>query len=151
MAFTNLARIPLAQQFVRLGFGEHVTPAAPFRSLEFLTQVLTTTEAQQVIPVLPQYNQFDGRAVADGLETFRGRVSGWQFGCAGSPLLIAVLAPWTHQVEETSPRAPSGRKFSDTENETLIQDLRHTFLGSLGADKFEMNGVNKYEYGAWWD
>ena len=64
MAITSTRRIPVAQQFVKLGFGEAVDDHAPFYSHHFLTQELTTTEVQSVIPVLPEYNNFNGARVA---------------------------------------------------------------------------------------
>jgi hypothetical protein len=150
MPLINPARIPAACQFVRLGFGEVIDKDATFRSLEFLTESLTTIEAQQVIPILKHYNSFNGDAVAMAIGRFKGRVMGWQFGRAGSPLLVVALAPWTHQLEDTPPRAPSGRSFTDSENKKLIDELRSVFLNDLGAEKFEMNGNNDLEYGAWW-
>ena len=151
MPLTNPHRIPLAQQFVRLGFGDTIDPSSPFRSLEFLTEALTTPEAQQVIPVVQRFNAFDGEAVGAAIGRFRGRVMGWKFGCAGSPLLIVQLAPWTHQIEDTPPRSPPGRRHSDKENRALIAELQDLFINELRADKFEMNGGDDLEYGAWWD
>lgn len=151
MALTSDRRIPSAREFVRLGFGDAIDPTAPFYSHEFLTQVLTTPEVQAAIPVVSRFNAFDGEKVAEAIGRFRGRVSGWKFGAAGSPLLIVVLAPWTHQIEDVPPSAPSGRKFLPDETNALVAELRTLFLDSLGADKFELNGGSKFEYGAWWD
>lgn len=150
MAITSLRRIPLAQEFVRLGFGGHIDPDAPFRSHEFLTEELTTTEVKAVLPLLKHFNEFSGEKVASALERFRGKVSGWKFGAAGSPLLVVVLAPWTHQIEEADPRK-TGVRFSIDEREALLGEMRHVFLKELGADKFERHGESEYEYGAWWD
>jgi hypothetical protein len=151
MALTSPRRIPIAQEFVRIGFGDTVDDNAPFYSHEFLTQELTTTEVQAVLPIVKQYNTFEGERVAAGIERFRGKVSGWKFGAAGSPLLIAVLAPWTHQIEEVRPGGKSGTKFSPEQREALLAEMRDVFLNVLNADKFERNGDNEYEYGAWWD
>jgi len=151
MPITSQRRIPVAREFVRLGFGYSIDDDAPFRSLEFLTEELTTVEARAVIPVVGQFNRFDGAKVADAIERFRGRVSGWKFGAAGSPLLLVVLAPWTHQVEDTPPRGKSGRRFTPDEKATLIAELRSVFIGELHADEFEMHGSSDSVYGAWWD
>ncbi len=151
MTLTDPDRIPLAQQFVRLGFGDTIDPSSSFRSLEFLTEELTTLEVQQVVPVVKQFNAFDGNTVASALGRFRGRVMGWKFGRAGSPLLIVQIAPWTHQIEDTPPDAPSGRRHTDKEIQHLLAELRDLFLNELHADKFEMNDDVGYEYGAWWD
>jgi hypothetical protein len=151
MPLTSQKRIPVAKEFVRLGFGDAIDASVPFKAQEFLTETLTTIEAEQVIPVVSQYNQFNGEAVAKAISKFQGRVMGWKFGCAGSPLLIVALAPWTHQIEDTPPRTPSGRMFTAEENAVLVSQLRNVFINQLKADKFEMNGSDEYEFGAWWD
>jgi hypothetical protein len=150
MALTSQRRIPAAREFVRLGFGDTIDPAAPFYSHEFVTQELSTVEAQAVIPVVSQYNNFNGQMVAAGIGKFRGRVSGWKFGAAGSPLLLVVLAPWTHQLEDTSPGGKSGRKFTPEERGALIDELRALFIKELDAEKFEQDRSNESVYGAWW-
>ena len=150
MAITSQRRIPVAQEFVRIGFGEAVDPQAAFYSHDFLTQELTTTEAQAVVPVLAQYNNFNGARVAKAIGRFKGRVSGWKFGAAGSPLLLVVLAPWTHQVEDSRPGGTSGTKFTSQQVQALIDELRKVFLNELSADKFERDGDSEYVWGAWW-
>jgi hypothetical protein len=150
MAITSTRRIPIAQEFVRIGFGDAIDDAAPFYSHDFLTQELTTTEVQAVLPIVKQYNNFVGEKVAAALESFRGKVGGWKFGCAGSPLLIAVLAPWTHQLEESSPRNEGTRIPSETRR-ALISEMEEVFLRQLGADIFEPCDADKTEYRAWWD
>lgn len=151
MALTSRRRIPVAQEFVRIGFGDAIDDTAPFYSLHFLTQVLTTTEVQAVLPVVKQFNNFQGEKVAAAIQRFRGKVSGWKFGAAGSPLLIVVLAPWTHQLEDVKPGGKSGTKFSPEQREALLGELRRVFLDELDADKFERDGESEVEYGAWWD
>jgi hypothetical protein len=151
MAITSPRRIPIAQEFVRLGFGDTIDDSAPFYSHEFLTQELTTTEVQAVLPIVSQYNNFNGKQVAAGIERFRGRVSGWKFGAAGSPLLVVVLAPWSHQIEELRPGGKSGTKHTPEEREALLSKMRHFFINELQADKFEREGESEYVYGAWWD
>jgi hypothetical protein len=151
MSITSPRRIQVAREFVRLGFGDVIDHDAPFYSHDFLTQVLTTTEVQAVIPVVANYNGFDGNKVAQAIGRFKGRVDGWQFGSAGSPLLVAVLAYWTHQVEDTPPRTPSGRRFTDEERAALVNELREVFLNELGADKFEQDPSTESKFGAWWD
>lgn len=151
MARTSSRRIPVAQEFVRIGFGDAIVGDAPFYSHEFLTQELTTTEMQAVLPIVKQYNSFNGEAVATAIARFKGKVSGWKFGSAGSPLLMVVLAPWTHQVEDTDPRGKSGTKFSPEEREALVAELQRVFLTELSADRFERDSSSEFIYGAWWD
>jgi hypothetical protein len=151
MPLTSQRRIPVAQDFVRIGFGDAIDDNAPFRSLDFVTEELTTLEAQSVIPIVKQYNEFDGERVAAAIGHFRGRVRAWKFGRAGSPLLVVSLAPWTHQIEDTDPRLPSGTRYSETEVDALVAELRQMFLVQLGADIFEQVGDDKYTHQAWWD
>jgi hypothetical protein len=151
MTITSLRRISVAQEFVRIGFGDAIDGDAPFYSHEFLTQELTTTEVQAVLPIVKQYNNFKGDRIAAAIERFKGKVSGWKFGAAQSPILMVVLAPWSHQIEDVKPGGKSGTKFSTDERETLIAQLRRVFLDELDADKFERDGENEYVYGAWWD
>lgn len=151
MAITYQPRIAVAREFVRLGFGDAIDHEAPFYSHDFLTQELTTTEAQAVIPVVAQFNNFNGEKVASAIGRFKGRVSGWKFGAAGSPLLLVVLAPWTHQVEDTKPGGASGTKFTPEQHTALVDELRSMFVNELDADKFERDGHEEYVYGAWWD
>jgi hypothetical protein len=150
MALTSPRRIPVAQEFVRIGFGDTIDDNAPFYSHDFLTQELTTIEMQAVLPVVKQYNNFNGEKVATAIASFKGKVSGWKFGAANSPLLIVVLAPWTHQIEDTNPRI-SGARIPREEREALVAELRRVFLTELNADKFERDGDSEFVYGAWWD
>jgi len=151
MARTNPKRIQAAQDFIRLGYGDAVDNDAAFYSNEFLTQELSTVEVQAVLPLVRQFNLFAGDRVAQALGKFKGRVTGWQFGKASSPMLVVVLAPWSHQVEELPPGAPSGRKFSERELEQIVQELRNTFIEELDADEFEQIEGSLYKYRAWWD
>jgi hypothetical protein len=151
MARTSSRRIPVAQEFVRLGFGDAIDSEAPFYSHEFVTQELTTVEVQAVLPVVAQYNNFSGQRVANAIERFKGRVSGWKFGAVQSPLLLVVLAPWSHQVEDFATPGKSGTRFSEEHNERLVAELSAVFLNELQADKFEPQPGERLVYGAWWD
>jgi hypothetical protein len=151
MALTSQRRIAVAKEFVRIGFGDAIDDLAPFYSHEFLTQVLTTTEVQAVLPEVQQYNAFNGEKVAAAIERFRGKVSGWKFGCAGSPLLIAVLPYATHQIEEMPPAGKSGTRISEESHEALIHEMQKMFIEDLDADKFEKNDDSNHVFGAWWD
>lgn len=144
-------RAELAQQFTRLGYADILSNDARFRSLEFLTEELTTSEVQSVLSVVPEYNSFNGPEVATAIEQFRGRVKGWKFRRAGSPLLIATFASWTQQLENIQPGGPSGTRISDGEVESLINEMRKVLLDELDADKFEPDGAGGGDFGAWWD
>lgn len=144
-------RAELAQEFTRLGFADILSNDARFRSLEFLTEELTTSEVQSVLSVVPEYNSFNGPKVAAAIEQFRGRVKGWKFGRAGSPLLIVAFAHSTHQLEEVLPKSRSGTRISQAEAESLIGEMRKVFIDVLDADKFEPDGAGGNNFGAWWD
>jgi hypothetical protein len=161
MAITSVRRIPLAQEFVRLGFGDmaddlnigdRLDDSAVFHSQNFVTQELTTTELQAVLPLVKQFNNFSGDKVAAAIERFRGRVIAWRFGRAGSPLLIADLPYWTHQIEDTPPRAePGGSRIDADSHQSLIAEMRQVFLQELDADLFEPEDDSDHTFRAWWD
>jgi hypothetical protein len=151
VARTNPRRIPIAREWVRVGFSGTIEDNAPFRSLEFLTEELSTTEMQAVLPIVSEWNAFSGAKVAGAIESFRGKVSGWQFDCEGSPLLVAVLPHWTGQIEESTPGSDKGRRISEEEHSTLIESMREVFVNQLGADYFEARDEHGHIYSAWWD
>lgn len=142
-------RRQLARSFVVLGFGDIVS-GEPFRSLDFLTDAVSTSEAQDLIRLVKSYNAFDGERVASALERFRGRVGGWKFGRCGSPLLHVELPYWTHQVEETLP-GTQGARISQENHEALMLELQQTFVDELEADVFETIDDSEHEVRIWWD
>lgn len=127
-----------------------MNPDATFRALACLTDGLTTSEVQSVLCVVPEFNLFSGPEVAASIEQCRGRVSGWKFGRPGSPLLIAVFAYWTHQLENTLPRGPTGRRIFDADVDTRARDMRRVFIDELDADQFEPVDDGSRNIGAWW-
>ena len=145
------AKVAAAREFVRLGFGDAIDDNAAFRSLHFLTDTLTTDEVVEVIPLLSSFNQFDGLKVAEAIKQFRGKVSGWQFGAANSPLIVVVLAAWTHQLEFVAPNDYDGRRFSHDEQIHLASELQAIFTDKLGAHSFEPHPNSSLKYSAWWD
>lgn len=149
MEKTIIGRVAVAEQFVRLGYGDLIDVNAKFRSLDFLTERLTTDEIKVVISVVPSHDSWDAMAICSALDQFRGRVAGWRFGRAGSPVLMVDFAHWTHQLEDT-PSRPNGTRISDHERDSLISELRNLFLLQLSADKFESDDVG-LSFGAWWD
>ena len=143
------SRISTAIQFVRLGYGD-IIDGASFRSLNFLTDVLTTVEAQAVLGAIPDYNSFDGDKTAHAIARFRKRVSGWSIGRAGSPLIQIELPAWTHQTEE-APTKKGGARISEAEQEQLIAELKNVFVDKLGADVFESSAHSERTIQVWWD
>ena len=136
MPVTSTRRINVVQQFVRLGFADHLDPDAPFCSGEFLTQELTTTEVQAAMSVLPRINTFSGVQVAGSLDRFRGEVRAWKFGRSGTPVLHVLLPFWTHQVEERHVASPVGAPIQDAEHRALIERLQHCLVDELDAFDF---------------
>ena len=149
MKKTVAGRVEVAQQFVQLGYSDLINNEAVFRSLDFLTERLTTDEVKLVISVVPSHDAFNARIICAALDRFRGLVAGWRYGRAGSPLLMVDFAHWTHQLEDT-PSHPSGSRISEQDRDALISELRSLFLHHLGADQFEPDNV-ELSYGAWWD
>lgn len=144
MPITSTRRINVVQQFVRLGFADHLDPDAPFYSGDFLTQELTTTEVQAAMSVLPRINTFVGVQVAGSLDRFRGEVRAWKFGRSGTPVLHVLLPFWTHQVEERHVASPVGAPVQDAEHRALIERLQHGLVDEL--DAFDFTRVDETDH-----
>ena len=65
--------------------------------------------------------------------------------------MLVVLAPWTHQIEDTPPGGRSGRKFTSEERASLVAELRAVFLDELDAKRFDPVDSSESVYGAIWD
>jgi hypothetical protein len=139
----------LAKQFVKIGFGPLVLGETGFQSTEFLTPVLSTRQACELVLLVPEYGHFKGAEVAKGIQRFAGRVSGVAFGREGSPVIYVHLPYWTHQQEGPMPR-PAGSKISDQENEQLVKELRKVFVDELQAEEFGPDAMNKRVIRIWW-
>jgi hypothetical protein len=120
---SEAAQLEDAIKFVKLGFGDDF--GSPFRSLRFRTEKLNTEQTQAVVRLIKEYGWFKGADVADALGPFKGRVSGYEFGREGKPVLYINLPPWTHHREGSYPwvKAPS-RRVTVAEKNTLVAELR---------------------------
>jgi hypothetical protein len=138
-----------ALQFVALGYGDN----RGFRSLNFRTEKLNTDQTMAVVQLVQEYNQFDGAAVAAALEQFRGRVSGYEFGREGSPVLYIELPYWTSQAEAHAGREAEagGRRIEDAERDALIAEVRLVFVDRLKADEFDIEEIGDRRLRVWWD
>lgn len=134
-----------AETFVRLAYG--LDRSSGFQSTLFLTPRLRTVQAEKLVRLVGDYNNFNGPRVADALLKFRGRVSGVEFGREGSPVLYIDLPYWTHQREETS-WSGQGVRISDKESAALASEIRRLFVSELKADEFS---VEKRRVRIWWD
>jgi hypothetical protein len=142
--------INLAEQFVKLGFGPQVLGQRGFQSTEFLTPMLSTRQAAQLIQLVPQYGKdFKGAEVAKGIQRFAGRVSSVQFGREGSPVLYVELPYWSHQREGPITKGV-GSRISDEENQQLVQELRNVFVNQLLAEEFSADPINNRRIRIWW-
>jgi len=139
----------LAKQFVSIGFGPQVLGQTGFQSTEFLTPVLSTRQASELVLLVPEYGHFKGDAVAKGIQSFAGRVSGVAFGRELSPVLYMHLPYWTHQREGPITKA-AGTRISDQDNQQLVAELKKVFVGELGAEEFGPDTVNKRVIRIWW-
>jgi hypothetical protein len=139
----------LAEQFVKIGFGPQVLGQRGFQSTLFLTPGLSTTQAAQLVRVVPEYGKFNGALVADGIERFAGRVSAVQFGREGSPVVYFELPYWTHQ-REGPIGGGMGSRISDEEHAQVVAELRKVFVNDLSADEFGPDRINKRKIRIWW-
>jgi hypothetical protein len=121
-----------------------------FQSTEFLTPMLSTRQAVQLVQLVPRYGKdFKGAEVAKGIQHFAGRVSSVQFGREGSPVLYIELPYWTHQREGPITKGV-GSRISDQENQQLVQELRSVFVSELLAEEFSADPINKRRIRIWW-
>lgn len=134
-----------AETFVRLAYD--LDRKSSFQSTLFLTPSLRTAQAERLVRMVGDYNNFNGPKVADALLRFRGKVSGVEFGREGSPVIYIELPYWTHQREETS-WSGQGTRISDSESAALASEIRRLFVGELKADEFS---VQKRRVRIWWD
>jgi hypothetical protein len=139
----------LAEQFVKLGFGPQILGQRGFQSTLFLTPLLSTAQAAQLVRVVPEYGKFRGPLVANAITRFSGRASGVQFGREGSPVLYVHLPYWTHQREGPVGKG-MGSRISDAEHAVLVAELRKVFVGELGAQEFGPDHINKRNIRIWW-
>ena len=139
----------LAEQFVRIGFGPQILGQRGFQSTQFLTPPLSTTQAAELVLVVPEYGSFKGGLVADGIKRFSHRVSSVQFGREGSPVLYIDLPYWTHQREGPFPRE-NGTRISEADNSRLVEELRKVFVDELAAEEFGPDPINKRRIRIWW-
>lgn len=119
--------------FVRLGYADVFKDDYEFRSLTFLTDQLTTIEAQQVVRIIEDYNAFAGVRVAKELGRFQGRIMYWQFGREGDPVLYAQLPYFTNQIEGQR-SSIKGDPIDRKSHETLVQEIQKVFSKTLEAD-----------------
>jgi hypothetical protein len=139
----------LAKQFVTIGFGPMVLGETGFQSTQFLTPVLSTRQASELVLLVPEYGPFKGAAVAKGIQSFAGRVSGVAFGRELSPVLYMHLPYWTHQREGPIEKA-AGTRVSDQDNQRLVAELKKVFVGELGAEEFGPDSIDKRTIRIWW-
>ena len=139
----------LAEQFVKLGFGPQILGQRGFQSTQFLTEPLNTTQAAQLVRVVPEYGKFKGALVAEGIKRFAGRVSGVAFGRERSPVLYIDLPHWTHQ-REGPIGTGMGSRISDEEHARLVAELHKVFVGELGAQEFGPDRISKRTIRIWW-
>ncbi len=146
----NDRRLELARAFVRLGYGDALVDGdGAFRSLEFLTEELTTSEVQELVRMLTEESgYFDGAAVAEAMTPFRGRVSSWQFGRESSPVLIVKLPHWTAQ-RENADKGTTSTRISDSEHDALVEQLA-TGFDAVGAGEVGPTGTGR-NVRIWWD
>ena len=138
-----------AINFVKLGYGDAISNSN-FRSLEFLTDCLSTASIAPAIEQVLDYNAFEGPAVAKAVRQLRGEVSCVQFGRMGSPLLVLRYPYWTHQKEGADSQV-KGTRISESQFEEQLRSLKQIFVHELQADEFEVRKKCGREIHVWWN
>jgi hypothetical protein len=154
-AFPRPLKLPLevdiavAEEFVRIGFGLHLPKGKNFQSTQFLTPMLGTEQASQLIELVEEYRTFRGKPVAAAIRRLVGRVSGVEFGREGPPVIYIHLPHWTHQ-REGPVTIGAGTRIPDDEHAKLVEELRSIFVGQLGAQEFSPDRIQKRRIRIWW-
>lgn len=137
-----------AKSFVMLGYGDFFNRS--FRSLNFTTEELNTEDTQVVVRLVKSYNAFSGEDVAKALHQFKGRISSYEFGREGSPVLYVNIPYWTHQRENANSRS-TGTRIDDAEFIRLKDELQKVFVDQLHADEFNVDQIRSRTIRIWWD
>jgi hypothetical protein len=139
--------IDIAKDFIKTAFG--IKNGQRFQSTTFLVDNIRTSQARQLIELVPNYNNFDGAKVAAAIEKLAGRVSSIDFGREGSPVIYVHLPHWTHQRELFS--GSEGLKISEEDNMKMVLELRDVFVNQLAADEFGVMPYSNRVVRIWWD
>ncbi|MCP5476542.1 MAG: hypothetical protein H7A19_17060 [Rhodanobacteraceae bacterium] len=143
------AKLHAAEQFVSLGYGDIIRRDAEFWSTQFRTDQLTTPETQVLLRLVKSYNAFSGDRVAAAIEEFKGRVTAWEFGREGSPV-VYVLLPYTTNQIEGQRRYIVGNRIPEEAHAALLERLQIVFQSELGASEFTLDDRQHY-LRVWWD
>ena len=143
------SNLPQAVEFVRLGYGD-VLHLHFFCAYSFRTGELSTTEAQQVLQVVPQYNAFIGQRIANALERFKGRVASYEFGRESSPVLYIRLPATTNHVEGQV-SATVGPRVPEADLAAVRSEMEAAFMTELQASEFSVDEKYKKYIRVWWD
>lgn len=129
------------EAFVTLGYGDVF--GLPVRSLHFRTERMRPEIVTPLIRLVPQYNAFEGPAVADAVLLLRERgfISSVEFGREGSPVLYLYIPSWVGTDEER-------RRLDDEEIETAKTAVKQA-MTELLADEIGEDVPNTIR--AWWD
>jgi hypothetical protein len=141
--------IAVAEEFVRIGFGLHLSGGRNFQSTQFLTPLLSTEQASHLIEIVDEYRTFRGKPVAAAIRGLAGRVSGVEFGREGPPVVYIHLPYWTHQ-REGLVASGAGTRIPEEEHAKLVEELRSVFVGQLGAQEFSADRIQKRRIRIWW-
>ncbi len=151
------ARFEQLRQFVRLGYGD--LHDLEVRSLDFQTEEVSTAELQELVKLVPDYNAFNGAAIAKGLEELRGEIMHFSFGREGSPVIYVDLAYWLGQQEKACPgqRCADGwgkpkddRRLTAAEHAAIVARVKAVFT-RLHADEIDVQEQDDHRIRVWWD
>ena len=157
VAVSGDARLDQLRQFVRFGYGD--LHDLEVRSLDFHTEELSTAELQELVKLVPDYNAFNGAAIAKGLDELRGEIMHFTFGREGSPVIYVDLAFWLGQQEKACPgqRCAEGwgkpkddRRLTAAEHAAIVTRVKSVFT-RLHADEIDVDEQNDHRIRVWWD
>lgn len=137
-----------AERFVSLGYADIISRDAEFWSTQFRTDQLTTSEAQTLVRLVKSYNAFEGHKVSAAIEQFKGRVTAWEFGREGSPVLYVRLPYTTNQIEGRRSYVVGDRIPLEV-HAALLEQMQTVFQSELCASEYSLDERQHYAR-VWW-
>ena len=93
--------------------------------LSFLTRLVDTDLAKELVAKTGRYNDFDPEKVKATMDRLRGKISGYYLGRESSPVIYVILPYWTHQREYS--KEVEGKRISDAERTSLKKEVIEEF------------------------
>jgi len=120
--------------------------------LHFRTTLVDTDTAKELVDIEGQVNNFYPERVKAVMNKLRGKVSGYELGRDGTPLIYVYLPYWTNQREYN--REKVNREINAAERESLVKLVIKLFKEEALADSCYQLSYRNTKLNivrVWWD